>query len=124
MGLAPLTIDAASKSIKIGAIFSQTGPASFLGAPEVKTARMLVDRLNAQGGVLGMKIELIIKDSGGSPEKAVSFAKQLIEEEQVLAIIGSSTSGETLQIKPICEENRMILVSCAAAETIVKPLAK
>jgi hypothetical protein len=42
MGLAPLTIDAASKSIKIGAIFSQTGPASFLGAPEVMTARMLV----------------------------------------------------------------------------------
>jgi len=124
LGLAALPARAAANTIKIGAIFSQTGPASFLGAPEVKTVQMLADQLNAKGGVLGQKIELIIKDSAGSPERAVSFAKQLIEEEQVLAIIGPSTSGETMQIKPICEENKMILVSCAAAETIVNPLAK
>jgi branched-chain amino acid transport system substrate-binding protein len=112
------------KTIKIGAIFSITGPASFLGAPEGKTAKMLVDKINASGGVLGQKLELIIKDSGGSPEKAVSFAKQLIEEDKVLAIIGPSTSGETMQIKNLCEENRMILISCAAADAIVNPLAK
>ncbi len=113
-----------SKTIKIGAIFSQTGPASFLGEPEVKTAKMFVDKINAQGGVLGQKVELVIKDSSGSPEKAVSFAKQLIEEEKVLAIIGPSTSGETMQIKALCEENKMILISCAAAEVIVNPVAK
>jgi len=107
--------------IKIGAIFSVTGPASFLGAPESKTAKMFVGKINASGGVLGQKLELIIKDSGGSPEKAVSFAKQLIEEDKVLAIIGPSTSGETMQIKKLCEENQMILVSCAAADAIVNP---
>jgi branched-chain amino acid transport system substrate-binding protein len=112
------------KTIKIGAIFSVTGPASFLGAPESKTATMLVDKINASGGVLGQKLELIIKDSSGSPEKAVSFAKQLIEEDKVLAIIGPSTSGETMQIKKLCEENQMILVSCAAADAIVNPLAR
>ncbi|NLH71989.1 MAG: ABC transporter substrate-binding protein [Verrucomicrobia bacterium] len=125
IGLTVLTTNGAeSRTIKIGAIFSQTGPASFLGAPEAKTVQMLADQLNAKGGVLGKKVEVIIKDSGGSPEKAVSFAKQLIDEERVLAIIGPSTSGETMQIKPLCEENKMILVSCAAAETIVNPLAK
>jgi branched-chain amino acid transport system substrate-binding protein len=113
-----------TKPIKIGAIFSVTGPASFLGAPEGKTAKMLVDKINASGGVLGQKLELIVKDSSGSPEKAVSFAKQLIEEDKVLAIIGPSTSGETMQIKALCEENQMILVSCAAADAIVNPLAK
>jgi len=113
-----------SKPIKVGAIFAVTGPASFLGAPEEKTARMLVDKINADGGVLGRKIELILKDSGASPEKAVSFAKQLIDEDKVLAIIGPSTSGETMQIKQLCEENEMILVSCAAAEVIVNPVAK
>jgi len=114
----------AKESVKIGAIFSITGPAAFLGAPEEKTVRMLVDQINAQGGVNGQKIELIVKDSGGSPEKAVSFAKQLIEEDKVLAIIGPSTSGETMQIKALCEENKMVLVSCAAADAIVDPLAK
>ena len=113
-----------AKPIKIGAIFSVTGPASFLGAPESKTARMIVDQVNAAGGVNGRKIELVLKDSAGSPEKAVSFAKQLIEEEKVLAIIGPSTSGETMQIKALCEENRMLLISCAAAEDIVNPLAR
>jgi branched-chain amino acid transport system substrate-binding protein len=110
--------------IKIGAIFSVTGPAAFLGAPEAKTAQMFVDKINASGGLLGRKVELIIKDSGGKTENAVSFAKQLIEEDKVLAIIGPSTSGETMQIKKLCEENQMILVSCAAADGIVNPLAK
>jgi branched-chain amino acid transport system substrate-binding protein len=69
-------------------------------------------------------VELILKDSQGSPDKAVSFARQLIEENQVLAIIGPSTSGESLQLKGLCEESETILMSCAAAEAIVNPLAK
>lgn len=115
---------AAEKPVKIGAIFSVTGPAAFLGAPEAKTARMLIDQINAAGGVNGAKLELVLKDSGGSSEKAVSFAKQLIEEENVLAIIGPSTSGETMAIKKLCEDSQMILISCAAAEVITSPVAK
>lgn len=113
-----------SGPIKIGALFSITGPASFLGAPEEKTARMFVEKLNNSGGIHGRKVQLVIKDTAGSPEKAVSFARQLIEEERVCAIIGPSTSGETMQIKGLCEENKTILVSCAAAEVIVNPVAK
>jgi len=113
-----------AEPIKIGAIFAVTGPAAFLGAPEQKTAQMLVDEINAQGGIKGQKLVLIVKDSQGSPEKAVSFAKQLIEEEQVFAIIGPSTSGESMQIKNLCDASKTILISCAAAEAIVNPLAK
>lgn len=114
----------AADTIKIGAILSVTGPASFLGAPEAKTLKMLVEDINAKGGMGGRKVELIIKDSGGSPEKAIDFARQLIEDEKVFAIIGPSTSGETMAIKNIAEEGRTILLSCAAAEMIVNPVAK
>jgi branched-chain amino acid transport system substrate-binding protein len=114
----------AADTIKIGAIFSVTGPASFLGAPEAKTLEMLVEEANKKGGINGKKIELIVKDSGGSPEKTISFAKQLIEEEKVFAIIGPSTSGETMAIKNIAEESKTILISLAAAEVIVNPVAK
>jgi branched-chain amino acid transport system substrate-binding protein len=114
----------AADTIKVGAILAVTGPASFLGAPEARTLEMLTEELNAKGGINGKKIQLIIKDSGASPEKAISFAKQLIEEEKVFAIIGPSTSGETMAIKNIAEENKTILLSCAAAEVIVNPLAK
>jgi len=109
--------------VKVGAIFAITGGAANLGGPEAKTAEMLVEKINKEGGVNGQKIELIIKDSGSKPENAISLAKQLIEEEKVLAIIGPSTSGETMAIKNICEEGKTILLSCAAAETIVNPVA-
>jgi branched-chain amino acid transport system substrate-binding protein len=115
---------AAEPPIKIGAILSVTGPASFLGAPEAKTLEMLVEETNKKGGIKGRKVELIIKDSGASPEKAFSFAKQLIEEEKVFAIIGPSTSGETMKIKSLAEEGKTLLLSCAAAEVIVNPVAK
>jgi branched-chain amino acid transport system substrate-binding protein len=101
-----------------------TGGASFLGGPESRTLEMMVQEINATGGINGNKIELIVKDSAGDPEKAISFAKQLIEEDKVFAIIGPSTSGETMKIKNIAEEAQMILISCAAAEVIVNPVAK
>jgi branched-chain amino acid transport system substrate-binding protein len=111
------------ETLKIGAIFAVTGGASFLGAPEAKTAQMVVDKINADGGINKRQIELIIKDSAANPEKAISFAKQLIEEDKVIAIIGPSTSGETMQIKDICNDAGVPLVSAAAAEAIVDPVA-
>jgi branched-chain amino acid transport system substrate-binding protein len=114
----------AAEPLKIGAILSVTGPASFLGAPEARTLEMLVAETNKKGGVMGRQVQLIIKDSGASPEKAFSFAKQLIEEEKVFAIIGPSTSGETMKIKGVAEAGKTILLSCAAAEAIVNPQAK
>jgi branched-chain amino acid transport system substrate-binding protein len=84
---------------------------------------MLVEAVNANGGINGDKIELIIKDSGANPEKAISFSKQLIEEEKVVAIIGPSTSGESMKIKKIAEQGKTPLLSCGAAEVIVNPVA-
>ncbi|HOW73712.1 MAG TPA: ABC transporter substrate-binding protein [Phycisphaerae bacterium] len=123
MGIAHSASAADAPPIRVGAVFSVTGPASFLGAPEAKTAEMFVQKINDAGGINGRKIQLIIKDTGGKPESAISMTKQLIEEEKVLAIIGPSTSGETMAIKNICQEGETILLSCAAAETIVNPVA-
>jgi branched-chain amino acid transport system substrate-binding protein len=113
----------AAEPIKVGALLAVTGPASFLGAPEARTLEMLVEELNAKGGIGGRKVTLVVKDTGANPEKAISFAKQLIEEERVLAIIGPSTSGESMAVKPIAQEAKTPLLSCAAAEVIVNPLA-
>jgi branched-chain amino acid transport system substrate-binding protein len=114
----------AGDTIKIGAILAVTGPASNLGAPEAKTLEMLVEKINKKGGIKGKKIELILKNSDSSPEKAFSLAKQLIEGDKVMMIIGPSTSGETMKIKNLAEESKTILLSCAAAESIVNPVAK
>jgi branched-chain amino acid transport system substrate-binding protein len=125
LGLMWLNVGAeGGEPIRIGAILSVTGPAAFLGAPEARTLEMVVEAQNKKGGIAGRRIELIVKDSAASPEKAFSFAKQLIEENKVFAIIGPTTSGETMKIKGVAEEGKTILLSCAAAEVIVNPVAK
>ena len=115
---------AGADSIRIGAILAVTGPAANLGLPEARTLQMLVEDANAAGGILGQKVELVIKDSQGSVEKSVSFAKQLAEETGVLAIIGPSTSGESMALKGWAEQDEQLVISCAAAATIVQPPAK
>jgi len=109
--------------IKVGAIFAVTGGAANLGAPEARTAEAFVENYNKTIGAKGPQIQLIVKDSASTPAQAISLAKQLIDEEKVLAIIGPSTSGETMGIKNICQEGKTILLSCAAAEDIVNPMA-
>jgi len=121
--LAASLASAQAGTVKVGAIFAVTGPASFLGGPEARSAEMVVEKINQAGGINGDAIELIVKDSAGSSEKAVSFAKQLIEEDKVVAIIGPSTSGESMAVKKIAEEGKTLLISCAAAEVIVDPVA-
>ncbi len=115
------TVAQAAEPLKIGAILAVTGPASFLGGPEARTLEMLVAETNKKGGVMGRQIQLIIKDSGASPEKAFSFAKQLIDEEKVFAIIGPSTSGETMKIKSVAEEGKTILLSCVGGRCDRRP---
>jgi branched-chain amino acid transport system substrate-binding protein len=115
---------AADNVIKLGAILAVTGPAASLGGPEARTLEMLVADTNKAGGVLGKQVQLILKDSQGSAEKAVSFAKQLVEEEGVLAVLGPSTSGESMALKSYFDQNETILLSCASAEAIINPVMK
>jgi branched-chain amino acid transport system substrate-binding protein len=112
----------AKEPLKVGALLSVTGPAAFLGAPEARTLEMLVEELNAKGGVDGRAVQLVVKDTGGNPEKAISFAKQLVEEDGVFAIIGPATSGESIAVKQIANDAKVLLLSCAAAEVITTPV--
>jgi branched-chain amino acid transport system substrate-binding protein len=121
--LLALATAASPAPIKLGALLSVTGPAAFLGAPEARTLEMLVEDANRKGGIAGHPVQLVVKDTGGDPAKALSFAKQLIEEEKVFAIIGPATSGESMAVKKVADEARTPLISCAAAEPIVNPVA-
>ena len=111
-----------SDSIKIGAVLSVTGPASFLGEPEKNTLLMLQDELNAKGGVEGRKVQVIVYDDESDVNKCVMAAKKLIEQDHVAVVIGPSISGNTLAIAKFFAPAKIPLVSCAAAEKIVKPV--
>jgi branched-chain amino acid transport system substrate-binding protein len=111
------------KMVRIGAILAITGGGSFLGVPQRNTLIMLVDDINSSGGIDGARVDLVVRDSATNPDKAIGFAHELIEIENVIAIIGPSTSGETLRIKDYCDGAGTPLVSMAASEEIVAPVA-
>ncbi len=114
----------ASAQIKVGAVLSVTGPASFLGDPEKKTLEIYVDAINAKGGVNGQKLQLIVYDDAGNPNNARTFATRLVEQDKIDAMVGGSTTGATLAMIPVFEDAKIPFISLAGAIQIIEPVRK
>ncbi len=122
--MSAVSVAVAADPIKIGSVLSVTGPAAFLGDPELKTLQIYVDKINADGGVLGRKLELVHYDDGSESNKANSFAKRLIESDNVDVIIGGTTTGATMAMAPLVEKAGVPFVSLAGAVVIIEPAKK
>ncbi|MCB1919991.1 MAG: ABC transporter substrate-binding protein [Candidatus Competibacteraceae bacterium] len=114
----------AAEPIKIGTFLTVTGPAAFLGDPELKTLQIVIEDLNAKGGLNGRKIELVHYDTGGNAREALNFVKRLIQKDQVDLIVGGTTSGDSLAVIPEVEKARIPLISLAGAVEIIEPVRK
>ncbi|WP_456432947.1 ABC transporter substrate-binding protein [Thermosulfuriphilus sp.] len=112
----------ATEPYRIGALFSITGPTSFIGEPERNTLEMLVEEVNKAGGINGHPIEVIIYDTEGMEKNAVKKATKLMTRDKVLAIIGPSRTGTTLAVVPFAERYKVPLISCAAGVKITEPV--
>lgn len=107
---------------KIGAVFSITGVGSFLGEPEKKTAEMIAEEVNKQGGINGHPIELIVYDDESDATKCNLAVKKLLKKDNVPVIIGPTRSGESLAVVSVAEEAQTPMISCAASYKIVTPI--
>jgi branched-chain amino acid transport system substrate-binding protein len=114
----------AADPIKVGAVLSVSGPAAFLGEPEQKTLQMYVDQVNAAGGLLGRKLELVVYDDGSEAAKANGFTKRLLDDDKVDVILGATTTGSTMAMVPLVEKAETPLVSLAGGVVIVDPVKK
>ena len=114
----------AAEPIRIGSVLSVTGPAAFLGEPELKTLQIYVDKTNAEGGLLGRPIELVTYDDGSEAARANSFTKRLIEEDKVDVILGGTTTGATMAMYPLVERAEIPFISLAGGVVIVEPVKK
>ncbi|VVE26818.1 branched-chain amino acid ABC transporter substrate-binding protein [Pandoraea capi] len=112
----------AADPIRIGAVVSATGAASFLGDPEQKTLNQYVDKINAAGGILGRQVVLTVYDDGSDANTANAMAKRLILQDKVDLILGASTTGSTMAMAPLSSANKVPTVSLAAATVIVDPV--
>lgn len=114
----------AADPIKIGAVLSVTGPAAFLGDPELKTLQMYVEDLNKKGGVLGRQLELVHYDDGSDANKANGFTKRLIDNDKVDVIIGGTTTGATMSMVPLVTKAEVPFISLAGAVVVIEPVKK
>jgi len=108
----------------VGAVFSVTGGASFLGEPERNTAKMVEDWVNGAGGIQGHPLKVIVEDTQSDEAQAVLAVRKLLEKDKVVAIVGPSTTGESMAVVPIMEKAQTPLISCAAGLSIVTPKAE
>src|SRR5687767_7321754 len=90
----------AAAQIKIGVIQPLTGPAAASGNYVANGARIAADEINAKGGVLGQKIELIIEDNKSNPTEAAAVAEKLISRDKVPVLMGAWGSSFTLAVMP------------------------
>jgi branched-chain amino acid transport system substrate-binding protein len=107
---APLGAEA-QKSIKVGFPMILSGPGALFGDPALKGAQMYVDELNAKGGVLGRKIELLARDTKGNADEAVRVSRELILKENVDFLVGTLTSAEGPAVSVVAKENKIVFIA-------------
>jgi branched-chain amino acid transport system substrate-binding protein len=104
-----------SGTIKVGIVSPQSGANSRYGAFAWKGARLAADEINAEGGILGRKIELVNGDSQCAPAEGVSAAQRLIRFDHVSMIIGDVCSSVTLAMQPVVEAAHVLLMNAASS---------
>ena len=102
----------------VGGIFSISGPASYLGEPERNSLEMVVEGVNAKGGINGHPLKLAIYDDEGDVTKARLHATKLAQDKNCLAIIGPSITPASMTVLEVTQKAKLPLISCAAAAGI------
>jgi len=106
----PLAAEA-QKPIKVGMPMPLSGPPALFGEPATKGAQMYVDEINAKGGVLGRKIELLTRDSKADANEAVRVSRELILKENVDFLVGTLTSAEGPAVSVVAKENKIVFIA-------------
>jgi branched-chain amino acid transport system substrate-binding protein len=109
----------AADSIKLGAFFDQSGRAAFIGTPTRLVAEMVVDKINAEGGINGKPLELVIGDTEADPAKAVSIAKKFIYKDQVTAIIGPTLTDTGMSVKPVIHKGEIPIIMTVGGDPVI-----
>src|SRR5438034_1060466 len=106
----PLAAEA-QKPIKVGMPIPLSGPPALFGEPASKGAQMYVEEINAKGGVLGRKLELVIRDSKADANEAVRVSRELILKENVDFLVGTLTSAEGPAVSVVAKENKIVFIA-------------
>jgi branched-chain amino acid transport system substrate-binding protein len=108
-----------SGPITIGAVLDITGAGASLGVPERQALELLAGQLQAEGGIDGREVELIIEDNQSTEDAAAQAMNKLVNQDQVDIVLGASRTGPSLAMRPIAEQSQVPMISLAANAAIV-----
>lgn len=109
--------------LRIGAILSLSGTYASMGAVEKQSLELEVKKINAEGGIQGHPVELIIENDNTDESKAVSAAEKLINKDKVIAILGATGTGPTMAIRSSIEKAQIPQISMAGGNVITGQLS-
>ena len=121
-GSSTASTEETSDTIKVGWMGPLTGDQAVWGQCEFNTVQMMFDNINADGGVLGKKLEVIGYDTKGDPQEAVNVARRLTGEDKVVAILGPNSSGSVIPITPVLEQAKVADIATVATNPKVTVL--
>jgi branched-chain amino acid transport system substrate-binding protein len=101
----------AQKPVKVAMVNTSTGGAALFGLAGIEGAKIAVAELNEAGGVLGRKIELIVRDDGAKPDVGAREIRDVILREEVAVVFGPVSSGVLLGMSEVAKENKTILIA-------------
>jgi branched-chain amino acid transport system substrate-binding protein len=101
----------AEGKIPLGVYMCNTGDIATFGQSSTKAIRLAVEEINAAGGVLGKQIDLIVEDDQSKPEEAANAAQKLIQQDNVLCVLGEVASSNSLAAAPICQTAKTPMVT-------------
>jgi branched-chain amino acid transport system substrate-binding protein len=102
---------AGGDAIKVGEFASLTGKEASFGQMSHHGTELAIDELNARGGVLGRKLQLLTEDDQSKQGEAKTIARKLISRDGVVALLGEVASGRSLEAAPVCQENHIPQIS-------------
>ncbi len=110
-------VNSENRIVKIGLNYPETGPYSVQGLDQFRAAELARDEINADGGILGHKIDLVWRDSKSRVDTTISNVSDLIDNEQVKMVFGGSASSVAVAASQICQEKKVVFFATLTYST-------
>jgi len=104
----------AAETIKLGLLMPTSGGGAAYGIPAINGVKLAIKEINAAGGVLGKKLEFVVRDTKLKPATGVAAAREMVTKDGVVALIGAVSSGVTLAISQVAKQEKVVLIAPVA----------
>ncbi len=118
------SVSTAWADVEIGAILPLTGTSASIGEDQRRGLELAVEQINAQGGVVGQKLHVIVEDSAGSPVTGLNAVRKLTQVNKVPLVIGDFSSSVTIPIGQYLVKNNLVHINISGTSTDVRKIGK